>query len=513
MAKRTLILFLVGMVVAVSGEQRAPAPAPVTLDSFTGIYAGAHAVVRDTNGDGLADTIAARVIVPDTPSPDDVEAATNIAARVAYETTAATLPFVLRDSEVREPAGVGFPILVGRDNRFVKQLIERGQIDIRSLRPGQGLVRLVPSPLNGPAGLVVVGGDDAGTLAASVELAARFPRVWNMTGVTLDAVEQQVTRYLIGRGVHATSAKVVSVVVDAERRGIATIGVDATIPPADLARAASALVELDAAHRRGQEERVLDFAEAAATEVTLVTGPTARASTVVRRSGLNARTLTPPVEPDEYLPEPNAAGVIEPRLAPAKSFDLATAYSIEGWFGDAYQDLIPDRTDTSVIVGGGDDTLGAAHIAARLALESTGVSLPLTKRDDKVREPGNEPSPILVGRTNALVQQLVKIGKTRLDDLQAGEGAIHIVPKAFGNATATVVAGADPAGTSAAASYLARRVPALWATERGAPTYDDLVTDVTRLLSGSGGRQGRPYDVVLVTRRARSFVDAGRLAK
>ena len=61
----------------------------------------------------------------------------------------------------------------------------------------------------------------------------------------------------------------------------------------------------------------------------------------------------------------------------------------------------------------------------------------------------------------------MKIGKARLDDLQPGEGAVQIVPRAFGNATATVVAGADAAGTDAAAMYLARRVPYVWDNARG----------------------------------------------
>ena len=109
------------------------------------------------------------------------------------------------------------------------------------------------------------------------------------------------------------------------------------------------------------------------------------------------------------------------------------------------------------MIGDGGESLGAAHIAARLGLESTGITLPIGKIDRKIKEPNREPSPILVGRNNILVQQLIKIGKTRLDDLQPGEGVIHIVPRAFGNATATVVAGADPAGTDAACDYLARR--------------------------------------------------------
>ena len=254
-----------------------------------------------------------------------------------------------------------------------------------------------------------------------------------------------------------------------------------------MTRAVAALTALDASHRRGQGERTLDFAEAAATTVELVADGTKRGEASVRRSGLNARTLTPPVDPDEFAPEPNAAGVVEPRLAPAKPFDLTNTYSIDGWYGDAYQDLIPDRTDTTLVVGDAADSLGAAHIAARLGLETTGITLPITKRDEKVKEPGAEPSPILVGRNNALVQQLIKIGKTRLDDLRPGEGEVQIVPRAFGNATATVVAGADPAGTLAASRYLAGRPPYLWDVQRGALTYEDLAGEVTKFLAAKSG--------------------------
>src|SRR5882724_3873178 len=94
-------------------------------------------LTRDTNGDGLADAVAARVIVPSAPVLADVEAATNLAARLGYETTALTLPLVIRDGEVVQPAAVGVPILVGRSNRFVQRLIDAGTIDVSTLRPGQ----------------------------------------------------------------------------------------------------------------------------------------------------------------------------------------------------------------------------------------------------------------------------------------------------------------------------------------------------------------------------------------
>src|SRR5439155_18692949 len=215
----------------------------------------------------------------------------------------------------------------------------------------------------------------------------------------------------------------------------------------------------------------------------------------VRRSGLNARTLTPPIDeeggrggrggplalgaggpapsagagpgtaassqaasaptgPPAEAPDTGAGGAGGAGMAggpgeagaageagggpggivqipiPPKTFDLARAYSIDGWFGDSYVDLIPDRLETAIIIGDAKDSLGAAHIATRLGLETTGVTLPLARNARKITNAAAEPNPILVGRSNDLVQQLVKLGKVRLDDLKPGEGAIQIVQKA-----------------------------------------------------------------------------------
>src|SRR5262249_4315001 len=125
-------------------------------------------------------------------------------------------------------------------------------------------------------------------------------------------------------------------------------------------------------------------------------------------------------------------------------------------------------------VGDANESLGAAHIATRLGLETTGVTLPLARDHRKVTNAAAEVNAILVGRSNDLVQQLVKIGKARLDDLKPGEWALQIVPRAFGPSTATVVAGADAAGTDAAANYLARRVPYVWNIDRGSLSLTEI---------------------------------------
>src|SRR5205814_1313520 len=90
------------------------------------------------------------------------------------ETTALTLPVVLKAPDVAQPASIAVPIVVGRGNPFIAKLVEKGAIDLKPLKPGQGLLTVVPSPLGGPDGIAIAGGDDEGTLNA----AARRGEVW-----------------------------------------------------------------------------------------------------------------------------------------------------------------------------------------------------------------------------------------------------------------------------------------------------------------------------------------------
>lgn len=442
-------------------------------------------LVRDTNGDGLADAIAARIIVPASPTVRESQAAANLAARFGFETTAFTLPFVVPHSD---PAGDTIPIFIGAANTAIAPLLQEGAIDLKALSAGQGLLAAVPAP-SGRGLAIVVAGDDEGTLAAANVLAGRLPRLWNMTGITLKGVEEQVTRHLAAQGIEAGAAETSSLVIDSERRGIAAVHVRVSVAAKQAGRAAKALEAVDDAHRRGLEPRTLNFAEAAAVIVDVRGGPAEVVRATVRRAGLNSRTLTPPIDPDELAPDSPGERGRSADAAPGsgKTFDLSDAYSIDGWLGDSYSDLIPDRTETTLVLGGADDALGAAHVAARLGLESTGVTLPIAKRDYEVQDPAREANPILVGRQNARLADLIKIGRTRIDDLRPGEGAVQIVPRAFGASTATTVAGADAAGTAAAAMYLARRVPNVWDNSRGALSYDDVEDELRRLLAGKTG--------------------------
>ena len=477
------VVCMTAMLALASASRPQAQPAPPVLD-LAALF-GPHGFVRDTNGDAIADRIAARIVVPASPSIEDSLATANIAARLGFETSALSFPLVVRDPG--PPTGADVVVLVGKENRFVRDLMARGDLAPAALAPGQGLIAVTASPAGSGRAVVVTGADDKGTLAAGTVLAARLPRLWNMTGVTLAGVTDQVRAYLRGRGVEPRSLAVTSLVVEAERRGIAAVRVRVVLPAGQTVRAASALEALDAAHRRGLEPQTLNFSDVAATQVELVAEGAAPRTVAVARAGLNARTLTPPIDPNELATDsPGDRGRPADGAAAtrAKTFDLSNPYSIDGWFGDGYADLVPDRTDTSLIVGGAADALAAAHIAARLGLETTGITLPIAKSADDVREPAREANPVLIGRDNRLVQELIKVGRARLDDLRPGEGAVQLVPRAFGDATATVVAGADASGTDAASQYLAGRLPYVWDTRRGALSLSDVRTELARFLGG-----------------------------
>jgi hypothetical protein len=75
------------------------------------------AATRDTNADGFPDAVVARIIVPAAGSREDVAAASNITARLGFETMALTLPIVARDSDVVRPADIALPSSSGGRTR------------------------------------------------------------------------------------------------------------------------------------------------------------------------------------------------------------------------------------------------------------------------------------------------------------------------------------------------------------------------------------------------------------
>src|SRR4051812_3046134 len=162
--KRIVVL----LVVVITGAIGRTAPVDTTPAALADFFKPG-VVLQDRNGDGVIDFVDARIVLGEQPSPGELAAASDVAARLGFETSAMTLP--LRRSEAArstraggEPwTGEGGSIFVG-----AKSLAGSGAtpdaIGGAGLRPGDGAV--VAFTRSGHSAIALLG-DDSGIAAAS----------------------------------------------------------------------------------------------------------------------------------------------------------------------------------------------------------------------------------------------------------------------------------------------------------------------------------------------------------
>ena len=159
------------------------------------------------------------------------------------------------------------------------------------------------------------------------------------------------------------------------------------------------------------------------------------------------------------------------------SLDLANLYGNRGFLGDSNGNGIPDRVDV-LLSPSGDVAAATVDLAARLALESVGVSIPIALPPDRLGEPKSAPTLVLIGGGHPLVRRLVEEEKLELPELSPGEGVIQVVHEAFEKKRALVVVGADPRGLERAVRQLAQRLPHIWVRGKGETTLADVRHDL-----------------------------------
>ncbi len=173
---------------------------------------------------------------------------------------------------------------------------------------------------------------------------------------------------------------------------------------------------------------------------------------VLSAADAEAFAVTLGTEPPKRSEKPH-----EEKISP-KDYSLAKLFSPDGLLGDSARNFLPDRTDTTIVLGPDVHSTAIVDLAARIGLETTGLRLPLV---EAATEKMNLQNPVLVGLSNPYVQKLIKDGKFK-PQLQAGQGRVEIVEKAFGDQRALVIAGADAAGETAALEHAAQRLPYAW---------------------------------------------------
>lgn len=103
-------------------------------------------MLEDTNGDGIADFIGGRIVVPAQPTAAENAAAANLAARLGYGTTGLTPPVVVA---ANEDSGSGPRIYVG------KGAVPAAQLPHATLENDEGGVFAIGQ------NLAVIGANDA----------------------------------------------------------------------------------------------------------------------------------------------------------------------------------------------------------------------------------------------------------------------------------------------------------------------------------------------------------------
>jgi hypothetical protein len=426
-------------------------------------------VLQDRNGDGFVDFVHARIVLAEKPSAADVSAAADLAARFGFETMAMDLPLFSGpetggSAGSRADAATAVPFIIGSEGARRAGLTLP---TMANLHPGDGMI--VTTTANGAPAVMVLGADAAGTMAAAELLAGRLPRVWDPKGPTLAQVADDVKGILTAGGIGTTSVSIPAVSVRAGDTDIRAIDVSVGVGSVtDASKAVAVLRRLtQPSATPPKSPRPLSYPGAASVRVE-----------VVAEAARPTRVELPRVEGPKPGPVPPRPG------SDAKEkVTLANLYTNDGLLGDSDNNRIPDRLDV-VLSPSGAGTEGTINLAARLGLESTGISIPVALPPERLGNPDEEPTLVLIGLSHPLVEKLVSEKKFERPRLQPGEGLVQVVRKAFGDKSAIVVTGADGPGLSRALGEAAERLPHVWARGKDRTTLDDIQDDVRRALSG-----------------------------
>ena len=237
------------------------------------------------------------------------------------------------------------------------------------LKPGDGVVAAFN--VSGKPAVAVLGADDNGLSAAAVMLAGHLPYIWDQKGPTTDKIADDVKQFLAGKSVNASSAAATAVYVKRNTDGADRLVVDLQMPNfGDVVKAQVALNQFKATSAR-DAKRPLSYANVRTLLVRLRAPGSGPIPIDLPRATPATADAAPAAQPPARRPGGGAK----------ENFDLSSFYSNDGALADSDNNLIPDRVDV-LLSAEGDGADGVIDLAARLGLESTGISLPIAKHGE-----------------------------------------------------------------------------------------------------------------------------------
>ena len=126
----------------------------------------------DADRDNILDTLDSVVVLPkNTPS----QGTQWLASRLVLNTAGASFPMVYLDHEIENKEALKAPILIGKDNRWNRELIDAGKVKNPHLEKGWGKVQIVPQAFNKSTALVIHEEDALGLEKTLSYLGQTFP--------------------------------------------------------------------------------------------------------------------------------------------------------------------------------------------------------------------------------------------------------------------------------------------------------------------------------------------------
>ncbi len=414
-----LLLFAVLFQPANQAFQASGPAADRLLDPFSAGW-----MLRDTNGDGIVDFVAGKVVVPANPSAAENAAAADIAARLGFSSTGLTPPVVISATEDRND---GPRIWVGRGAVPGPHTAAAGRFTDQ-LQAGEGGIFALEG------NLVVLGRDDVGLLAAAEALASRAPYLWKVPGDTLTVLAD------------AVKAKPIGLTYLKGKIGIDRAFFEGSVKSEELATA-------------------IKLPKLANVHELIVSGV----------SAVNEKPMAaePPATPPAAAPADAEAG--------PQHLDLATLYTMHGLFRGTARMPIPSNLDSQLYVPAGKAGIAMANLAARMGLETTGITLPLATPDSSVAVRDVRTKSVVVEGSDLAKEAARKLHE---EDSSAGlpapgEGELRVVDKAFGRQSAVLVSG----DSAAALALLSNHFPNLWEPGKQYLSLEEIRYDLHRFFS------------------------------
>lgn len=473
------ILVVALLVAGLQGERTMKAQEHATSETLIENAFQTGAIVQDTNGDEVADALCGHLIVPSGSTAAENTAAANLAARFGYETSALTLPVVVTEAAKPTPGCTAekATIWIGVQE-LPAAIVSEIAKERAAFQVGEGGIFRV----NG--GLVVTSVDNTGLLAASDAYAARAPYQWSVQGPKLDAIAKTINGRLREAKVDAT----------VELYGVTYVSGQPGI--------AKALLRVSGQADREAVRKALDSGEGGSSPLRDVMARDVvmrmADGEVVEVAGTGVRA-TAGTQSTPISEGANSAGGGEEGAV--RLLDLHQIYGIHGLLSGSPKKLVPESVSSKLYVPAGDSGVAMANLAARMGLETTGITLPIAFPAAGGTALGVQSSAVISGDTpltqhvkdllgapagtvldKILPGQFAAAKAVELPVLGAGEGELRVVDRAFGNNPALLVRG-DEAGEATALNYAAQRLPYLWEPSKKFANLDEMRLDLAKFFS------------------------------